>query len=115
MIYVADGPTDVPMFAVMKDRGGKTFAVYQPDNVQEFVQSDTLLQMGRVDCYGPADYKPGSSTYRWLIVHVEKIAERIVQNREQLLQTRTQKPPSFRHNESASSNFEQINLFRHYT
>lgn len=111
MIYIADGPSDVPMFAVMKDRGGKTFAVYHPDNMQEFKQNDALLQGGRVDCYGPADYRPGSSTYRWLTMHVEAIAERIIQTQEQLLQSRTQKPPAFRTQKVEEDHLEQSSLF----
>ncbi|MDR1254656.1 MAG: haloacid dehalogenase-like hydrolase [Puniceicoccales bacterium] len=110
MIYIADGPTDVPMFSIMKGRGGKTFAVHHPDNMQEFAQNDALLESGRVDCYGPADYRPGSLTYRWLTMHVEKIAEGIVQARESLLQSRIHKPPSF-DDESSVDHLEQIDLF----
>ncbi len=93
MIYVADGPSDIPMFAIIKDRGGKTFAVHNPESEQEFIQNDDLLQTKRVDCYGPADYSPQSSTYRWLTIHVKKIAERIVLLEETLLQSRLHNPP----------------------
>ncbi|MDR0755870.1 MAG: haloacid dehalogenase-like hydrolase [Puniceicoccales bacterium] len=110
MIYIADGPTDVPMFSILKGRGGKTFAVHHPDNRQEFVQNDALLESGRVDCYGPADYRPGSLTYRWLTMHVEKIAERIVRSRETLLQSRVKKPPAF-DDENSIAHLKQIDLF----
>jgi hypothetical protein len=30
MIYIADGPSDVPSFSVVKSGGGKTYAVYNP-------------------------------------------------------------------------------------
>ena len=29
MIYIADGPSDVPSFSVVKKNGGKTYAVYR--------------------------------------------------------------------------------------
>lgn len=96
MIYIADGPSDIPMFAVIKDRGGKTFAVHHPDSMKEFKQNDLLLQNGRVDCYGPADYRPGTLTHRWLTMHVQAIAERIVREQEHRLQSHIQNPPPHR-------------------
>ena len=32
MIYIADGPSDVPSFAVVTDRGGQAYAVYAPQS-----------------------------------------------------------------------------------
>ena len=114
MIYIADGPSDIPMFAVIKERGGKTFAVHHPDSKAEFMQNDLLLQNGRVDCFGPADYRPNTFTYRWLTMHVQQIAETIVQEREQFLKNRVQNPPSYQaleKQEAAILQNEQANLF----
>lgn len=112
MIYIADGPTDVPMFAVIRDRGGKAFAVHHPDNVQEFMQNDTLLESGRIDCYGPADYRPQSHTHRWIKMHVEKIADRIVEEREAALKMRISRPPYHGSTEGQRNGFiEQASLF----
>ena len=36
MIYIADGPSDVPSFSVVKKGGGKTYAVYNPAVRAEF-------------------------------------------------------------------------------
>lgn len=32
MIYIADGPSDVPAFSVVKKNGGSTFAIYPKGN-----------------------------------------------------------------------------------
>lgn len=109
MIYIADGPSDVPMFAVLRERGGKAFAVHNPESNKEFIQNDELLHNGRVDCYGPADYRPGTPTYRWLTLHVEKIAENIIQKREQHLLSRIKEPPSHQHKELVTIN-QQMGL-----
>jgi hypothetical protein len=78
MIYTADGPSDVPVFSVLKRNGGRTFAVFEPDNTAEFAQNDALLRAGRIHAYGPADYREGSTTSMWLKMHVEQICTNIV-------------------------------------
>ena len=59
MVYVADGPSDVPVISVVKRGGGRAYAVYDPGNMEEFAQNDHLLQAGRIHSYGPADYTEG--------------------------------------------------------
>ena len=93
MIYIADGPSDVPVFSIVKGNGGRTYAVYNKENPQEFAQNDRLLQSGRIHAYGPADYGPESSTSRWIRMHVENICDRIVENREFSLSSRITRPP----------------------
>jgi hypothetical protein len=46
MIYIADGPSDVPSFSVVKNGGGRAYAVYNPDKQAEFEQNDRLLPVG---------------------------------------------------------------------
>ena len=36
MIYTADGPSDVPVFSVVKSNGGKAYAVFNPESEAEF-------------------------------------------------------------------------------
>jgi hypothetical protein len=93
MIYIADGPSDVPSFSVVKGNGGKAFAVYNPDKPEEFAQNDRLRQSGRIDHYGPADYTPGSSTSQWLRLHIHQICDRIVADREAAVLSKASKPP----------------------
>jgi hypothetical protein len=78
MIYIADGPSDVPVFSVLKKNGGKTFAVYSHGDEQGLEQVDKLLQTGRIDAFGEADYTEGSTSYLWLKKKVELMADRIL-------------------------------------
>ena len=93
MIYIADGPSDVPSFSVVKKGGGKTYAVYNPAVRAEFEQNDRLRQTGRIDHYGPADYGENSATTHWLHLQIEKICDRIVSDREVAVATRMARPP----------------------
>jgi hypothetical protein len=93
MIYIADGPSDVPSYSVVKKGGGKTYAVYNPAVRAEFEQNDRLRQSGRIDHYGPADYTENSATANWLHLHIEKICDRIVTDREAAVSARMARPP----------------------
>ena len=93
MIYIADGPSDVPSFSVVKKGGGKTYAVYNPAVRAEFEQNDRLRHTSRIDHYGPADYTEGSATTNWLHLQVEKICDRIVTDREAAVASRVTRPP----------------------
>lgn len=94
MIYIADGPSDAAAFAVVRGHGGKAYAVYNPEVEREFEQSDRMLAEGRVDAYGPADYREGSVTTKWLHLHVQKIAQRIVDEEAAFIEKSQKKPPA---------------------
>ena len=93
MIYIADGPSDIPSFSVVKKGGGKAYAVYNPARSDEFAQNDRLRQVGRIDHYGPADYTEGSSTAQWLKLHIHAMCDRIVADREAAVASRVSRPP----------------------
>lgn len=93
MIYIADGPSDVPSFSVVRKFGGMAYAVYKPGNAKEFAQNDRLLQTNRIHAYGPARYTGDGNTSMWLNLHIEKICDRIVQDRELDFSRKVSKPP----------------------
>jgi hypothetical protein len=93
MIYIADGPSDVPSFSVTKKGGGKAYGVYNPARSDEFAQNDRLRSAGRIDHYGPADYRAESSTAQWLRLQVHGICDRIVADRESAVAARVARPP----------------------
>ena len=93
MIYIADGPSDIPVFSIVNRFGGRTFAVYQPGSKEEFSQVNNLQKQGRVQSYGEANYTEGSQTAMWLKNAINEIAEFIVTNRQRALGDKIGKPP----------------------
>ncbi len=94
MIYIADGPSDVPVFSVVDGNGGRTYAVYRPGSQREFEQAARLLEQDRVDAFGEANYSESSHTALWLTHAVEGIARRIVGDRQEALTHRVGLPPT---------------------
>lgn len=86
MIYIADGPSDIPSFSVVKGNGGRAYAVYNPDETDHYKKAVRLLDSKRVNQCGPADYRPGSETHRWLSLKVDDMAARILDRRNKNIQ-----------------------------
>jgi hypothetical protein len=93
MIYIADGPSDVPVFTVVKQMGGKTYAVYNPENEKEFAQTCDLVERSRVHNNGPADYRKNSPTSIWIKQKTKEILRTMLKKRSDQLNERTGKPP----------------------
>ena len=94
MIYIADGPSDVPVFSILQQYGGKTFAIYPKGDTAAFLQVDGLRKDGRIDMYAEADYSVGTTAYMWLISQTEKIADSIFEMREDELKRAVSKAPT---------------------
>jgi hypothetical protein len=93
MIYIADGPSDVPVFSLVNQNGGRTFGVYSRGSKEEFAQVNELQKQGRVHSFGEANYEPNTQTYMWIMNAVDEIGKEIVKNREWILKNRTGESP----------------------
>lgn len=79
MIYIADGPSDIPAFSLIRKNGGATFAIYPKGDAQALNQVDTMRADGRVDMYAEADYSEGTTAYMWITRQIRARAEAIMQ------------------------------------
>lgn len=84
MIYVGDGPTDVPCFTVIARNGGQGIAVYNPKDPSgsSFRKSFQLsTHANRVKHIAPADYQQGSHLWLLMSEMIREIADRILSTR----------------------------------
>ena len=93
MLYVADGPSDIPSFSVVRKHGGQAYAVYAPGSPEQFEQAVSLQENGRVDAQGPADFREGSATDMWLNLQITRIARRMMALRKRSLSEKVGREP----------------------
>lgn len=74
---IADGPSDIPAFSVVKKGGGATFAIYPKGDSKAMQQVEQMREDGRVDMYAEADYSEGTTAYMWITNRIQKMADRI--------------------------------------
>ena len=96
MIYIGDGPTDVPCFTVVRQNGGHAIAVYNPEDpsrgsFRKCYQLSTHAD--RVRHIAPADFRAGSHLRLILEQMVNEIGNRIVEARAWELEQATVRAP----------------------
>jgi len=63
MIYLGDGDTDIPSMKMMRTQGGKSVAVFDPDEWEDPKSKDKIFNLiaeDRADFVVPANYSEGS-------------------------------------------------------
>ncbi len=74
MIYVGDGTTDIPCMRLVKNYGGHSIAVYNPEQKGARRELNTLIRDNRVNHVCPADYSEGSEIDLLVKTIIDKIA-----------------------------------------
>lgn len=93
MVYIADGPSDVPCFSIVRKGGGKTLAVFERGKLAEYEQVKRLHDQHRVNYFVEADYRQDSDADLWLHSTVSELAEAIVERRKRDLDDKVGNPP----------------------
>ena len=77
MINIADGPSDVPAFSVVKRNGGSTFAIYPHGNESALKQVERLREDGRIDMFAEADYRDETTANMWICNKIFEMSDSI--------------------------------------
>ena len=85
MIYLGDGPTDVPCFTVVRQYGGQAIAVYNtadPSRASFRKSYQLSTHANRVKHIAPSDYRAGSHLRLLLEEMITEIADRMLHERK---------------------------------
>lgn len=77
IIYVADGPSDIPAFSLVNKNHGATFAIYPHGDMKAMRQVEQMRVDGRINMYAEANYQEGTTAYMWICHKIKECAERI--------------------------------------
>ena len=93
MIYIADGPSDIPAFSLVDQMDGATFAIYPRGDEEAMKQVEEMRDTNRVNMYAEADYQEGTTADLWIRNKITKIADRIVKEHTDMIKNSTSGTP----------------------
>ncbi len=88
MVYVADGPSDVPAFSLINEKGGATLAVYPKGSNEAFAQVDKLRRDDRVQMIAEADYREDSTAVLWIMRRWRNALKRLSKKKIEFISSR---------------------------
>lgn len=73
MIYFGDGDTDIPCMRMVKQEGGYSVAVYNPEDKQKRLNAEKLIKEERVNFVCEADYRKEKNIFNVVKTVLEKM------------------------------------------
>ncbi len=77
IIYVGDGTSDIPCFAMLNQEGGTSIGIFKSESPEDWASEYQPTQSQRVDNLAPADYSEDSEMMQSLLLAVEGICKSI--------------------------------------
>ena len=81
IIYVGDGASDAPCFAVVNQGGGVGIGLYKEREAEKWSEQDKIDANQRVANIAPPDYRENSELMQSLTLAVESICKQIALRR----------------------------------
>jgi hypothetical protein len=75
MLFIGDGETDISSMRLVKDYGGHSVAVYNPNTTERTAVSH-LIKEGRVNVGMAADYQKGSELAHYVCSIIDGLARK---------------------------------------
>ena len=73
IIYLGDSQTDIPSFKVVKNSGGMSICVYEPNDDKSKNIAQKCFVEGRVNYFVSADYSEGSDLYNLVKGYIDNV------------------------------------------
>ena len=73
MVFIGDGETDIPCMRLVKDQGGHSIAVYNPDRRGAKTKAKEIVSDGRATMIAAADYSANSTVENAIKAIIDKI------------------------------------------
>ena len=77
VIYVGDGTSDIPCFAMLNQEGGTSIGVYKKGTPQDWANKYQPSEGQRVINLAPADYSQNSELMKSLTFAIESVCKKI--------------------------------------
>jgi haloacid dehalogenase-like hydrolase len=74
IVFIGDGETDIPCMRLVRDQGGHSTAVYQPESSKKKARAEKLITDKRADFIAPADYSEDRRLDEIISTIIDKVA-----------------------------------------